>query len=130
GERFKLVKRPEESGTSERSDFPAVRVRFLKKGTGEPLGSYTLSLWFYRNATNRIPVFRFPPQRLRVGEKTYTVELRPQRVYKPYAIHLLSFTHKKYIGTETPRDFTSVVRLEEPSLSGGREVKISMNDPL
>src|SRR5262249_25409701 len=40
GRRFNLVERDEESGAgSERSDYPSVHVRFLKKGTDEVLGT-------------------------------------------------------------------------------------------
>jgi len=56
--------------------------------------------------------------------------LRPKRVYKPYSIHLVKFTHKKYIGTDTPKDYASQVRLEDPSRNEDREVKIWMNHPL
>jgi hypothetical protein len=131
GARFKLMAKPEEPGTSERRDAPAVRVRFLRKGTEKPLGGeYVLSLCFDKNLTGRRPVHRFPPQRLRVDDKKYIVELRPKRVYKPYAIHLNKFTHKRYVGTETPKDYASEVRLIDPSRNEDREVRIWMNHPL
>jgi len=73
GHRIKIVPRKEESGTSsERSDVPTVRVRFLKKGTDQVLGTRLLSLWFSGNSTQREnPALRFPPQRLRAGGQTY-----------------------------------------------------------
>jgi hypothetical protein len=131
GARFKLVPRAEESGAgSDKADYPGVKVRFLEKGTGKSLGEYVLSVWFYRNATSRLPVYQFAPQTLKVGNKVYTVELRPKRVYKPYSLHLIKFTHKKYIGTETPKDFASQLRLTDPSQKEDRQLRISMNDPL
>ena len=130
--RFKLIPRSEESGAASEGagDHPAVWVRFLKKGTNESLGEMALSLWFDRNVTNRIPAFQFPPQRLRVGEKTYKVELRPKRVYKDYSLHLVEFTHEVYIGTDVPKNFASQLVLTDPTRHENREVKISMNDPL
>src|SRR5262245_53916930 len=132
GARFKLLQRDEEPGTSERGDAPAVRVRFLKKGTEKRLGNgdYLLSLSLYKNTFGRVPIRRFPPQYLRDGDKKYTVELRPKRGYKPYAIHLIKFTHKKYLGTETPKDYSSQVRLLDASRNEDREVRIWMNHPL
>jgi hypothetical protein len=130
GSRFKILKQDEEPGTSERRDAPTVRVRFLKKGTEESLGTYVLSLWLYPNSTNRLPNFRFKPQRLRVGDKSFTVELRPKRVYKSYSIHLIKFTQKEYLGTKTPKDFTSQVRLIDASRNENREIRIWMNHPL
>jgi ResB-like family len=139
GSRFKLTRHSEESGAaSEKSDFPSVRVRFLEKGTGKPLeteqsdreGVSTLSLWFYWNATSRIPFYQFAPQHVKTGGKTWTVELRPRRVYQPFRLHLIKFTHKKYIGTNTPKDFSSLVQVTDPSRHEDRQVKISMNEPL
>lgn len=131
GGHFKLLPRAEESGAaSEKADYPAIKVRFLERGTGKSLGEYTLSVWFSKNATNRIPFYQFAPQQLQVGKKTYVVELRPKRIYKPYHIHLIKFTHKKYIGTDKPMDYNSLVRLSDSDMSDARELRISMNDPL
>src|SRR5581483_180941 len=131
GEQYKIQPAREEAGAgSERADIPSVRVRFLKKGTGEPLGTHLLSLYFDWNVTKRTPNFRFPPQRLQVGDKSYTVELRPKRVYKPYSLHLIKFHHDKYIGSDTPRNYSSDVRLIDPTRNENRELKISMNEPL
>lgn len=131
GVTFKLLPRSEESGAgSDKADFPSVRVRFLKKGTDESLGEHVLSLWFYPNATNRLPVYRFAPQHVKAGGKTYTAELRPRRIYKPYAIHLIDFTHDKYIGTDKPKNYASLIRLSDGSRGESRETKISMNAPL
>jgi len=130
GSRYKILKRDEEPGTSERRDVATIRVRFLKKRTEESLGTYVLSLWLYSNSTNRLPRYRFPPQRLRAADKTFTVELRPKRVYTSYAIHLIKFTQKEYLGTKTPKDFTSQVRLIDASHNEDREVRIWMNHPL
>lgn len=141
GARFRLESRPEESGTSSQPDFPSIRVRFLDKKTGKPLSPpqadprvpddlYTLSYWFQPNRTQRLPVYRFPPQQVRVGDKTYTVELRPRRIYKPYSINLIKFEHKVYIGTEKAKDYASTIRLTDPSRKESRQVKIAMNEPL
>jgi ResB-like family len=131
GFEFLLFPRAEESGvTSERMDLPMARVRFLDKRTGKSLGEHVFSLWFYRNSTKRLPVYRFEPGELRVGQKRYAVELRPRRIYKSYAIHLIDFQFKRYIGTQTPKDFTSVVRLEDASRGEHHQLKISMNAPL
>jgi hypothetical protein len=50
-----------------------------------------------------------------VDDKSYEVWLRFSRIYKPYTIHLIKFTHEKYIGTETPKNFASEIRLLDPT---------------
>lgn len=62
--------------------------------------------------------------------KTYGLELRPRRFYKPFSLTLLDFTHDNYPGTEIPRNFSSRVHLVEPAASEDREVLIYMNHPL
>ena len=41
---------------------------------------------------------------------SYDFTLRFARTYKPYAIELVEFRHDKYVGTETPKNFSSLVR--------------------
>lgn len=62
--------------------------------------------------------------------KTWALEMRPRRYYKPFSITLLDFTHEKYLGTEIPRNFASNVRLVDPEKGEDREVLIYMNHPL
>jgi ResB-like family len=98
-------------------------VTFLKKGTGEALGTYLVSVWFSVSGDQ-------PAQKVTADGKTYDVSLRFQRSYKPYTFHLLKFTHDIYPGTDIPKDFSSRVRLVDPSRGEDREVLIYMNSPL
>src|SRR5207249_4670434 len=106
GRPIQISKRREGSGvdTEAREDVPSVRVAFRRKGTDKVLGTRLLSLWFYPNTTLRI--YQFPPQHLEVDGKTYTVSLRPRRIYKPYSVTLKEFNHGIYPGTDIPKDFT------------------------
>lgn len=117
-------------GTNQREDAPAARIVLHDKKTGQSLGSYMVSLWFHPNFVLRQKSLQFPQQTVTANGKTYRVELRPERVYKPYALKLYEFRHDKYMGTETPRNFSSLVQLIEPSRNEDREVLISMNEPL
>lgn len=62
--------------------------------------------------------------------KTYDLALRFKRYYKPYSIHLIDFSHDKYAGTQTPKNFSSRVILDNPAKGENRERLIKMNDPL
>jgi hypothetical protein len=132
GQRFRLVKESETAGADpdQHVDAPMARVAFRAKDKDDVLATHTLSLWFYPNVTKRLPLYRFPPTQVKAGGKEYTVELRYRRAYKPYAVHLLEFRHDLYIGTETPKNFSSRVRLTDPERGEDRELVIRMNDPL
>jgi hypothetical protein len=86
-----------------------------------PNGS--LGSWLYSTALN-------VAQPLTFQDKTFQIQLRPKRYYRPYSIELLDFTHEKYAGTEVPKHFSSKVRLKDPSHHENREVLIYMNNPL
>ncbi|MFA9478380.1 cytochrome c biogenesis protein ResB [Phycisphaerales bacterium AB-hyl4] len=71
-----------------------------------------------------------PSQTVEVDGRTYHLDLRFKRTYKPYTLHLIEFTHERFVGTERPRNFASRIRLVDPTRNADREVVISMNSPL
>lgn len=114
--------RPAVSGVDQGEiDLPAAYVTVMSKGRN--LGTWLMSLYF-----SLMP--RFGPQDVEVDGKLYRMELRYARTYKPYSIHLVDFRHDRYLGTDTPRNFSSLVRLVDPSQNEDREVLIYMNNPL
>jgi hypothetical protein len=123
-----VVELPEVSGTDpdQREDFPSAYVTFKKKNTGESLGTYLVSMWW--------SIWWLPgtehPQQVSVDGKTYDVFLRSKRTYKPYSIHLIEFRHDRYMGTDIPKNYSSQVRLVDPSRGEDRETLIYMNHPL
>ena len=100
-----------------RIDAPSAYVT-LTGPDGEPLGTYLLSLLLRG------------PQEVRVGEAVWDIQLRFRRYYKPYSLHLYEFSHDRYTGTNVPMNFSSRVRLVDPSQNEDREVLIKMNEPL
>jgi len=129
GIRFKIVPTSEGSGVkSEREDSAAVKVKLLKKGTDEVLAERLLSLWQYDNYTGRQYLCILPE--VTVDGKTYRVQLRNERIVKPYTVELNQFEHKQYTGTQMAKDFASTVHLVDPQTGEDRLVRISMNDPL
>src|SRR3954469_5816612 len=70
------------------------------------------------------------PQGFDYKGKPYRLALRFTRYYKPFSLKLESFTHERYRGTDIPKNFASVVRLQRPATGEDREVKIFMNNPL
>ncbi len=116
---------PPVSGTNpeQKVDFASAYITLMDKETGKPLGKYLVSVWL--SALSDRP-FQF----VTIGGKPYKMALRFHRTYKPYTLHLIEFRHDKYIGTDTPRNYSSLVRLVDPEQNEDREVLIRMNEPL
>ena len=132
GGRYRVEPSSESSGVSmdQSEDVPGVRVRLLNKNTHEVLGERMYSLWEYENGPAGSRRYMALPSKVNVGGTTYMVELRNERIYKPYTISLLNFEHKTYAGTNTAKDYASTVRLHDPETGDDREVRIWMNHPL
>lgn len=97
-------------------NWPAATVSLLQSGT--LIGTWSLAAGFPH------------PIGFQVGGKPYQIVLRPKRFYKPFAIQLLQFRHDRYAGTEIAKDFSSRIRLTDPSQHEDRESLIFMNNPL
>jgi hypothetical protein len=69
-------------------------------------------------------------QRFATDGRRYEFALRLRRYYKPFSLALLEFRHDVYRGTDIPKNFSSLVRLDNPKTGETREVKIYMNNPL
>jgi hypothetical protein len=70
------------------------------------------------------------PQTFSCAGRTWRIEMRPARYYKPYTITLQKFTHERYAGTEIPKNFASRITLSDPERATNRDVLIYMNHPL
>jgi len=102
-------------------DAPSAYVRLSKHG--ETLGTWLVTLHAERfNSDARQPVT--------VDGKTYLIELRFKRDNKPYSLHLIDFSHDRFVGTQIARNFSSEVRLIDPTHHEDRTVLIYMNHPL
>jgi len=64
------------------------------------------------------------------GGRRWALAMRPKRTYLPFTLTLKDFTHDRYAGTDIPKNFSSLVRLRDPSAGQDRDVLIYMNNPL
>lgn len=62
--------------------------------------------------------------------KTWRLGFRFTRYYKEFEMTLLKATHEKYAGTETPKNYSSRVRVQMEGNAEARETVIYMNNPL
>jgi hypothetical protein len=117
------VEKPETAGVGEqRVELPAAYLTFKEKGTNNVLGTYLVSTYF--------SFLQRPMEEVKAHGKKYSIALRFQRSYRDFYLHLLEFRHDKYVGTQTPKNYSSRVRLFDPTNKEDREVTISMNNPL
>lgn len=121
------------SHQDDKRNIPAAAVELIA-----PTGS--LGTWLL---TSAIPVlgrsgsvadvdeWRVPaPQRFEVNGRTWAITLRPERSYKPFALTLIELKHENYAGTDTPKNFSSRIRLVSDDGHEDRETLIYMNHPL
>ena len=70
------------------------------------------------------------PQTFTAAGRTWKMDLRFARHYRPFSLTLLKFSHDRYAGTDIPKNFSSRIRLTTPDGRDDREVLIYMNNPL
>ena len=102
-------------------DFAAAYVRLRDAAHGKDLGTYLVAQQL--SIQDRL-------EPVQVGDKTYWLSLRFRRTYKPYAITLVDVRKDDYIGTNTPRSYSSTVRLQAPKYQFDETLTISMNNPV
>ncbi len=115
------VARPRRAGTGTdaggKVDMTAAYVKLLKKGTKDPIGTYLIGVGI-------------PEQKIELGDKSYELALRFERTYKPYQVTLEDVRADMYLGTNTPKNYSSDVHLVDDSRNVDRDVHIWMNNPL
>jgi hypothetical protein len=123
GLRIRAQNRAENSGvdTSSRVDLPAAYVTFRERGSNSNLGTWLTSVRY---------TIEKGPQTIRAGGKDYRVSLRFKRTYKPYSVYLYQFKFDRYAGTDTPKDYSSYVRVDDTERNTTRDARIWMNNPL
>ncbi len=102
-------------------DMASAYIELTDKTDGKTLG------------TRLVSQFLDPQQHaesVAVGDKTYDLALRFKQTYKPYTIQLIDVRKDDYIGTSTPKNYSSDVRLIDPTRNVDRHVRIWMNNPL
>jgi ResB-like family len=114
------LERPEGVGVDpdQKIDLAATYVRLKRKGTGESLGTYMLSIELIE------------PEHIEVDGKRYQVSLRSKRAYRPFTFNLQKLNVAFYLNTDIPKDYSSFIHLSDPKQKEERDVRISMNNPL
>jgi len=117
------VKEIPPSTAPDSSDTKCAQIELVPPPSGNEVTAHSLGTWLVSDALGA-------PQTFSYEGKTWRLEMRPARYYKPYSLTLQKFTHEKYPGTEIPKNFASSVTLIDPQRRENRDVMIYMNHPL
>jgi ABC-type transport system involved in cytochrome c biogenesis permease subunit len=108
------------ASTSGEVDQPALYATVTSKD-GKPLGTYLLS--------SELATSDFV-EGVKIGDVEWQMSLRFKRDYKPYAITLLDVRKDDYVGTDTPKNYSSDIKLVSKQLGADFERHLWMNNPL
>ncbi|MCC9599704.1 cytochrome c biogenesis protein CcsA [Stieleria sp. JC731] len=118
-------------GAESEQNMASAYIELLDKESGEPLGTHLVSQ--YLSDSRLIDPIKFPIDdfdEVTVGETTYKLGMKYGREVKPYWVHLEDVQRRNYSGTETPRDYSSYVRIIDPETGEDRRERVWMNNPL
>ncbi len=116
GEGYAVRRMPLETAT-DRRDLSTAFVDVIPNA-GQPQGRWLLSNAFKGE------------QSFEVAGKPWKMSIRQRRLYHPFSIKLLDFSHDRYLGTNIPKNFSSKIRILNPDTGENREDLIYMNHPL
>ncbi|MFM7056295.1 MAG: cytochrome c biogenesis protein CcsA [Planctomycetota bacterium] len=109
------------TGMDGEMDQSAVLVDLLEKESGKVLNSLLL-------AQNVNELTSTLADKATVDGSDYYFYLRFKRNYRPYSVKLLDVSRTNYVGSPTPRDFRSTIRINEDGQT--QEFTLWMNNPL
>lgn len=101
----------------ERRDLSAAFVEVI------PDGGKSLGCWLLSNALKSEQPFE-------AAGRPWKMAIRPRRLYHPFSLKLVDFSHDRYLGTDVPKNFSSKIRILNPDTGENREDLIYMNHPL
>lgn len=116
GQGYAVRSLPQET-EMDRRDLSSAFVTIAPDG-GTPVGPWLLS-----NGLKGEQAFD-------VNGKPWRMAVRQRRLYHPFSIKLLKFSHDRYLGTNVPKNFSSKIRILNPETGEDREDLVYMNHPL
>ncbi len=134
GQLVQIAPKPVTAKMDDRN-IPGAALELLAEG--KSLGTWLVSPWASDPMLASVVTRQFgggfaslhQPQQLTHNGKTWQIALRFTRHYKDHSITLLQADHDIYVGTDIPKNFSSLVRIDKAG-EPPREVRIYMNNPL
>ncbi|GAG36487.1 unnamed protein product, partial [marine sediment metagenome] len=131
GLQLQAVERSKSGGTDNSTNIAAAYVELLDKSSGQSLGTHLVSQRLSDHETlsiegNAEDVF----DTVNVGDREYQIGLKFHREVKPYWIQLEDVRRTDYSGSDTPRDYSSFIRIVDTETGADRKDRVWMNNPL
>lgn len=111
------VRRTPREAVDDRRDLTAAFIEIIPDG-GKSQGRWLLSNAFKGE------------QSFEAAGRPWQMSIRQRRLYHPFSIKLLDFSHDRYLGTNVPKNFSSKIKILNPDTGENREDLIYMNHPL
>jgi ABC-type transport system involved in cytochrome c biogenesis permease subunit len=118
------------SGAAQSSvNLASAYVTLIDRSTDSELGTVLLSQLIndrqqvFRGSTDRNETFE-------IGGVNYELALRFRREYKDYSVQLKDVVRENYSGSDTPRDFSSLIRIRNEVTGEEITEKTWMNNPI
>ncbi len=111
------VRRTPREAADDRRDLTTAFVEIIPDG-GKSQGRWLLSNAFKGE------------QSFEAAGRSWRMSIRQRRLYHPFSIKLLDFSHDRYLGTNVPKNFSSKIKILNPDTGENREDLIYMNHPL
>jgi hypothetical protein len=102
---------------NQKYDHPAAYITLKDKATGKAIDTYLVR-------------FDWNPQKIKLGDQTCELALRPARSYRDFSVHLDKATFKVHPRTKKAKDYSSYVRILDLDGKEIRTARIFMNHPL
>lgn len=131
GLKAKAVRARKSGGNDSDLNLASAYVDLLDKQTGESLGVYLVSQWL----SDRVMLLADAESEDRydsvtIGGTAYDIGLKFHREVKPYWVQLVDVRRVNYSGTDTPRDYSSFIRIVDEATGEDRRERVWMNNPL
>jgi ABC-type transport system involved in cytochrome c biogenesis permease subunit len=120
-----VERRPATGTEGSRVDTGAAYVKLTEKKAKGDLGTYLVS-----QIVEHQPNPEAFAEVVEVDGKKYEMYLRFERAYKPYTVKLIDVRKDDYLGSDTPKNYSSDVQLNDPESGIDSKIHIKMNDPL
>ena len=131
GLRAQAVETSKSGGTDSAMNLSSAYVELLDKNSGDSIGTHLISQ-LLSDRKMLMPdgssddIYDSIP----LGDDTYEIGMKFHREVKPYWVQLEDVRRVNYSGTETPRDYSSFIRIVDPETGEDRRERVWMNNPL
>ncbi|EMI23785.1 cytochrome c biogenesis protein [Rhodopirellula europaea] len=125
------IERPKSGGADMAMNLPAAYVELIDPESDKSLGVFLVS----QSINDRemlVPdgTSKDTFDSITVGDKEYEIGLRLHREVKPYWVQLEDVRRVNYSNTDTPRDYSSFIRIVDSETGEDRKERVWMNNPL